>query len=143
MPHAEVHYLDGMAFEARADSGHSVRLDAAPDFGGDNSGFRPTELTAISLAGCTGIDVISILKKMRVEIKRFDISVDASRREQHPKVFERIRLTYTLEADHCQPKQFQRAVELSQTTYCTVSAMLEKTAVIERILYLNGEKLEG
>lgn len=142
MPRATVRYVGGMAFDAEAESGHTVRMDAAPEVGGQNTGFRPTELTAISLAGCTAIDVVSILQKMRVTIRRFDVSVETQRRETHPRVFTHIVLTYTLDADQCTPDQFRRAVNLSADRYCSVSAMLSSTATIDRRLVLNGAELE-
>lgn len=142
MPKATIRYAGGMAFDAEAESGHTVRMDAAPEVGGQNTGFRPTELTAISLAGCTAIDVVSILQKMRVAIRRFDVAVETARRETHPRVFTHIVLTYTLDADQCTPEQFRRAVSLSADRYCSVSAMLACTATIDRRLILNGTELE-
>jgi putative redox protein len=140
MPRAHIRYLDGMAFEGDAESGHRLTLDSAPDTGGTNRGFRPTELTAMSLAGCTAMDVVSILQKMRTTITRFEVSVDAHRRDEHPRVFDEIELVFDLDGD-CRPEQFQRAVDLSAERYCSVSAMLEKTAVVRRVLRLNGQPL--
>jgi putative redox protein len=142
VPKGSVHYLGAMAFEAESESGHRVTMDSAPETGGANRGFRPTELTALSLAGCTAMDVISILQKMRCTVRRFDVHVNADRREQHPRVFTDITLVFELDGD-CRPDQFQRAVMLSAERYCSVSAMLEKTATIRRILKLNGETLEA
>ncbi len=144
MPKARVSLMDpeGMALRAVAESGFQVVMDAGPDVGGKGQGLRPTELTAISLAGCTGIDVLSILKKMRVTITRFDIDVTADRREEHPRVFSHINLVYTLDSPDVKPEQFARAVSLSAERYCSVSAMLEKTAAIRRVLILNGTELE-
>jgi putative redox protein len=141
MPKGSIRYLDGMAFEAEAESGHRLVMDSAPETGGKNRGFRPTELTALSLAGCTAMDVVSILQKMRCHIARFEISVDARRREEHPRVFEEIDLVFDLDGD-ASPDQFKRAVSLSADRYCSVSAMLEKTATIRRVLKLYGTVLE-
>ena len=137
MPKATITYLDGMAFEAVGESGHRLVMDSAPDVGGANRGFRPTELTAVSLAGCTAMDVISILRKMRCTVERFRVRVDAERRDAHLRVFEEITLVFELDGD-CRPEQFERAVMLSAERYCSVSAMLEKTAAIHRTLILNG-----
>jgi putative redox protein len=141
MPEATIRYLDGMAFEAVAGSGHRLVMDSAEDVGGTNRGFRPTELTAVSLAGCTSMDIVSILRKMRCTINRFEIRVEAHRRDEHPRVFDDIELVFELDGD-CKPEQFQRAVMLSAERYCSVSAMLEKTATIRRRLILNGTALD-
>jgi putative redox protein len=138
MPKGRIRYQDGMAFVAESESGHRLMMDSAAETGGSNRGFRPTELTALSLAGCTAMDVVSILQKMRCRIDRFEVSVDARRREEHPRVFEEIDLVFELDGD-CRPDQFRRAVDLSAERYCSVSAMLEKTAAIRRVLTLNGQ----
>ena len=142
MPRGIIRYQGKMAFEAEAESGHRLMMDSAPETGGSNEGFRPTELTALSLAGCTAMDVVSILEKMRCRIDRFEISVEADRREEHPRVFNRIELVFDLDGT-CDARQFARAVSLSAERYCTVSAMLEKSAPITRVLRLNGEIVEG
>jgi putative redox protein len=142
MPRGIIRYQGAMAFEAEAESGHRLIMDSAPESGGTNRGFRPTELTALSLAGCTAMDVVSILTKMRCRIDRFEVSVEADRREPHPRVFDRIRLVFDLDGS-CDARQFARAVALSAERYCSVSAMLEKTAVITRVLRLNGEEVEA
>jgi putative redox protein len=141
MPSGSVHYLGGMAFQGEAASGHRVMLDAASEVGGHNQGFRPTELTAVSLAGCTAMDVVSILQKMRVTIEDFRVEVDAQNRPQHPRVFTHIRLDFRLRSPDCTAEQVKRAVALSAERYCSVSAMLEKTANIERHVFLNGEEV--
>lgn len=142
MPSAHITYVGGMAFDAESESGHHLKMDAAPEAGGENGGFRPTELTAISVAGCTGVDVISILKKMRADIHRFAVSVEADRQEEHPRVFRQIRLKFELDADGVDADQYRRAVHLSADKYCSVSAMLENTATISRELWFNGDKLD-
>lgn len=143
MPSASITLTDGMAMKAVSESGYELMMDSGPDVGGEGKGFRPTELTAISLAGCTGIDVLSILKKMRVTVARFAIDVKADRREEHPRVFNHIDLVFALDSPDVKPEQFSRAVMLSAERYCSVSAMLEKTAAIRRVLILNGEEMES
>jgi len=143
MPSASVRLVGGMAMKAVAESGYELMMDGAPDMGGEGKGFRPTELTAISLAGCTGLDVLSILRKMRVSVGDFRIDVKAERREEHPRVFTQIDLVFALDSPDAKPEQFARAVSLSAERYCSVSAMLEKTAAIRRVLILNGEELAG
>ena len=143
MAKAQMTWLSGMALEGTAESGHRVVVDSSPDVGGENRGFRPTELTLISLMGCTGIDVLSILQKMRVTVEAFDMDADADRRETHPKIFEHVTANYRLTSPDCTPTQLERAVTLSAERYCTVSAMLEPPVAIRRVIYLNGERLDA
>lgn len=141
MAKAQMTWLSGMALEAASESGHRVVVDSSPETGGENRGFRPTELTLISLMGCTGIDVLSILQKMRVTVEAFDMDADADRRETHPKIFEHVTVNYRLASPDCTPAQLERAVTLSAERYCTVSAMLEPPVAIRRVIYLNGHQL--
>jgi len=141
MAEARLKWQGGMALLAEAGSGHQVLMDASPDVGGADRGFRPTELTLISLMGCTGIDVLSILAKMRVTVSTFDMEATADRRETHPKIFQHVVVTYRLTSPDCTAEQFQRAVSLSADRYCTVSAMLEPHVDIARQLYLNDAAL--
>lgn len=143
MADARVRWQGGMALFAEAGSGHQVMMDASPDVGGANRGFRPTELTLISLMGCTGIDVLSILQKMRVTVDAFDMEAEADRREQHPKIFEHVVVSYRLQSPDCTPAQLERAVTLSAERYCTVSAMLEPPVEILRAVYLNGQPVSA
>lgn len=138
MTTATIRYDGGMQFTGAGGSGHDVVMDAAPEVGGTNAGTRPMELTLVSLGGCTGMDVVSILKKMRVDIGAFDIAVEADRASRHPKVYTAIRMRYRLESADATPEQLLRAVRLSQEKYCSVSAMLRETARIVSEVYLNG-----
>ncbi len=119
-----------MKFEAIADSGHPIVLDAAADVGGANAGSRPMELMAMSLAGCTAMDVISILRKKRQEITSFEVKVDAERATQHPHVFTAIEITYVLRGKGIDPASVERAMQLSEEKYCPAQAMLRAVAPI-------------
>ncbi|MBX5467892.1 MAG: OsmC family protein [Firmicutes bacterium] len=138
----EVEFLGPMAFKGVSPTGHEVRMDAAPEVGGQDTGARPTEVLLMALAGCTGIDVVSILQKMRVTIARFGMTVDGDRAADHPKVFQTIRLTYRIQSPDATPEQVKRAVRLSQERYCSISAMLERAARMDVAVWLNGEELE-
>jgi putative redox protein len=118
-----------MKFSGTSGSGHTLSMDAAPESGGENTGFRPKELVLTGLAGCTAMDVISILHKMRAEPESFRVEVEAEQTEEHPKVFTKIHLKYIVHGNVPEEK-LKRAVELSQEQYCGVSAMLAKTAKI-------------
>jgi putative redox protein len=126
--HASVTWEQGMRFLGTADSQHQVILDADPAVGGADRGFRPMELMAVSLAGCTAMDVISILAKKRQEITGFEVKVDARRAEQHPKVFTDIDIRYIVRGRNIDPAAVQRAIDLSAEKYCPAQAMLGKVA---------------
>lgn len=127
---AKVTWQGGMQFEATADSGHTVVLDAAPEVGGANNGFRPMELMAMSLAGCTAMDVISILRKKRQEITSFEVKVLAPRASEHPHVFTEMEITYVLRGKGIDPVAVERAMQLSEEKYCPAQSMLRKAAPI-------------
>jgi putative redox protein len=119
-----------MRFSGTADSGHTLVLDAAEAAGGENAGFRPTELLLISLAGCTAMDVISILRKKRQDVTGLEVRTDGNRSEGHPKVYTDIAIEYIVSGRGIDPAAVERAIELSTETYCTVEAMLKKAATI-------------
>jgi len=127
---AKVTLSGGMQFVGSAESGHAVLMDAAPEVGGTDSAPRPMELLLIGLGGCTGMDVASILRKMRVGWERFEILLEAERATEHPKVFTKIHLVYRIWGDEIPEDKLKKAIDLSQERYCSVSAMLNKTAEI-------------
>ncbi|WP_342046015.1 OsmC family protein [Bacillus sp. OTU530] len=112
-----------MSFSGSAPSGHEIKMDAATDIGGQNSGPRPTELLLHAVAGCTGIDIISILQKMRLNPSSFRIEIDGTRAEEHPKRFTTIHILYALEGELPEEKVV-RAITLSKDKYCSVSHSL-------------------
>lgn len=111
-----------MSFTAKSGSGHSVEMDALPDVGGEDKAVRPKELLLVGLAGCTAMDVISILRKMKIEPEDFRIDTKAELTEEHPKVFTSVHVHYYVKGDVPEDK-LKRAIELSQDKYCGVSAM--------------------
>lgn len=130
MKEARVIWTEGLQFVGAADSNHAMVMDAYPEVGGSNSGVHPGELLLISLAGCTGMDVVSILNKMRVKFDTFNIKVRAESAAEHPRVYTRIELTYVISGKDIPAEKLDRAIELSQSKYCSVGAMLGKTAKI-------------
>jgi len=114
-----------MKFDSLVD-GHHVTIDASPESGGTNEGPRPKALMLTALAGCTGMDVVSILKKMRVEVERFNIEVSAEETEEHPKHFTHMHIVYRFGGKDLPLDKLQKAVELSQDRYCGVSFMYRK-----------------
>ncbi|HSM55904.1 MAG TPA: OsmC family protein [Candidatus Sulfomarinibacteraceae bacterium] len=120
----------GMSFVGTADSGFEVNLGAAPAVGGDDDGLRPMELMLISLAACTAMDVISILRKKRQHVTDFEVAVEAGRATEHPKVFTDIVVTYYVHGVGVDPVAVERSIELSTTKYCPAQAMLAPSVSI-------------
>jgi putative redox protein len=127
---ARVKLEANLRFDAQAGSGHQVVLDAAEDGGGHNTGFRPMELLLVGLAGCTGMDVISILRKKRQQVTAYEVHVEGIRAEDHPMVFTEIGIEYIITGHHVQPEAVIRAIQLSAERYCGAGAMLGKVARI-------------
>ena len=125
----EVKWTGKMSFEAEVD-GHSIRMDAEPDFGGENAGPRPKKLLLSALAGCTGMDVVSMLAKMKVTIDRYEMHITAETSDEHPKVYEKIHLVYEFWGKELPEDKIEKAIGLSKEKYCAVNAMLGKTAKI-------------
>ena len=127
----KVTWTNRLSFTGTAASGFNVPLGTDPSIGGDNDGFRPMELIAIGLAGCTAMDTISILQKKRQEITAFEVLVHAERATEHPKVFTHLTLEYLITGKQVDPAAVERAIELSATKYCPAQSMLEKAVKIE------------
>ncbi|HKV44754.1 MAG TPA: OsmC family protein [bacterium] len=123
---ATVRWTSGMGFSGVGAAGVAITMDAHPEHGGRDAGPSPMETVLLALGGCTGMDVVSILQKMRAPLAGLEIRIAAERADAHPKVFTRIALEYVFSGKALTPEQVSRAVELSQTRYCSVSAMLQK-----------------
>lgn len=127
---ATVTWTEGLKFTAAATSGHSVSLDASIEGGGDNAGFQPLELLLVGLGGCTGMDVISLLKKMRQDVTGYEVFVTGDRADEHPKVYTRIHVEHVVRGRGVESTAVQRAIDLSAQRYCPAMAMLSKAAEI-------------
>jgi putative redox protein len=127
---AKVSWKDGMTFTGSADTGFEVAIGADPSVGGDNDGFRPIELLGVSLAGCTAMDVLSILKKKRQEVTGFEVRVQAEKAQEHPKVLTDSVIIYEVTGRGIDEKAVRRAIGLSAERYCPVQAMLSKAMPI-------------
>jgi putative redox protein len=114
-------WLSDLAFEAEVD-GHKIYMDSSMEHGGKNTGPRPKPLMMVALAGCTGMDVASILKKMKVNYEDFSVEVEGDVTEDHPKRFEGMKVIYRLKGKNISRKNVEKAVNLSITRYCGVSA---------------------
>ncbi len=116
-----IDWLSDMAFETEV-NGHKVYLDAGESVGGKNLGPRPKPFMMLALAGCTGMDVVSILKKMRVEYNSFSVKVEGEITEEHPKKFSGMKVIYTIKGKDLSREKVEKAVNLSKERYCGVSA---------------------
>lgn len=130
---------EGMRFTTQLD-GFELILDAATDNGGTNLGPRPKGLLLASLAGCTGMDVISILKKMKITPTRFEVFVDGSLTEEHPRRFTEITVDYRFEGSDLDGEKILKAITLSEERYCGVSASLKPQVKISHRLFINNEE---
>jgi len=126
----EITWTEDMAFEATVND-HKIIIDADKTVGGKDRGPRPKPLTLVSLGGCTGMDVISILTKMRVKPDYFNVEIEGELTEEHPKYYHTIRINYIFKGKDLPMEKLEKAVTLSQDRYCGVTAMLDKAAKIE------------
>ena len=128
---ATVNWQQNMTFIGTANSGFPVKMDADESGGGNNDGARPMELLALGLAGCTAMDVISILRKKQQAVTQFEVRVDAPRADTHPKVFTNAVITYVISGNNIEEAAVLRAIELSATKYCPAHFMLGQVFPIE------------
>lgn len=131
--------VEGMQFVSVGPSQVAVVMDSEIEKGGKGSGVRPMELVLHALAGCTAMDVVSILKKMREPWRDFRVLVRGNRAEDHPRVYTQITVEYVFQGT-LNPEKVRKAVRLSQERYCSVSAMLRKTARIAVWIHLKDEE---
>jgi putative redox protein len=120
----KIDWLENMAFKTEV-NGHEMVIDASSEGGGDNRGPRPKPLMLVALAGCTGMDVVSILKKMRVDVEAFSVKVVGNVTEEHPKHFDSMHVIYEFRGKELPMDKLVKAVNLSDERYCGVSATLK------------------
>ncbi|MCJ7568537.1 MAG: OsmC family protein [Anaerolineales bacterium] len=128
---AKVTWSKRLSFIGEADTGFSVPLGANPQVGGDNDGFRPMELIAIGIAGCTAMDVISILQKKRQNVTAFEVQLRSQRAQDHPRVFTQMEIEYLISGHDVDETAVQRALELSENKYCPAQAMFTQILPIK------------
>jgi putative redox protein len=126
----DMSWFDNVAFQVDMD-GHKVVLDATKEAGGSDLGPRPKKLMLTALAGCTGIDVIMILKKMKVVPEAFNVLVEGELTEEHPKYYHKIKVIYQFKGKNLPLEKLEKAVKLSETKYCGVSAVYKKAVDLE------------
>jgi putative redox protein len=131
---AVVKQVQGTTLVAKGDTNHWVTMDGGPDTGGSNAGSTPKELLLFALGGCTAMDVIPIMKKKRIPFTDFEINISGNTVETDPKIFSDLHLEYVVYGENINPADVERAIELSRTKYCSVSAMLSKSVKITHSL---------
>ncbi|HET6514171.1 MAG TPA: OsmC family protein [Thermodesulfovibrionales bacterium] len=130
MMEARVKYVDGLQFVGEASSGHALVMDGDTKFGGSNTAVRPTELLLIGLGGCSGMDVVSILKKKQQEVRGLEINIKGEKAETYPQRFTDITMEFVVTGSKISEEAVKRAVELSMEKYCSVKATIEGSAKI-------------
>jgi len=131
-----VNWTGRMHFQGRADFAHEVPIDFGPPLGG-GEGIKPMELTLMSLAACSGQTVISLLEKMRQDVKAFSVRAVGKRQEDHPRVFTEIRLEFKVEGPALDHALVEKAVRLSEEKYCPVWAMMKKSVAVSSSIAIN------
>ena len=125
-----VKWIDGMLMVGKSDSGHAIVMDGPPEIGGENLGVRPMEMLLLGMTGCTMIDVVSTLKKMREDVVDCQTQVSADRSKEYPKVFTDIHVQFVFRGKQLNPLKVDKAIKLSAEKYCSASIMISKTAII-------------
>lgn len=136
---ATLTWKEGIHFEAES-GGHIVHLDGIPEAGGQGLGASPMRLLLMSLGGCTGMDVVSILKKMRQDVTGLEIVVSGERAPEHPKIYTSLDLLFRIKGRNVQREMVEKAVHLSEEKYCSVGNMLKKAATLTTRIEIIEEK---
>ncbi len=127
---SRVKWVEDVCFMAESDSGHAIIMDGAPEVGGRNLGPRPMEMLLMGTGGCTSVDVVMILKKSRQDVTGCEVEISAERASDHPKVFTKIHMHFTVRGRGVKPEIVDRAIKLSAEKYCSASIILGKSAVM-------------
>lgn len=130
---ATLNFVDGMAFTAVADSGHEIILDSRTPEREGTRGPSPMELLLMGTAGCTAMDVISILRKKRQHVTAYQVRIHGTRADEHPQVYTNITIEHIITGHDISEAAVAQAIELSETKYCSASAMMRKTATLTSI----------
>lgn len=130
-------WKENMQFESNNPSGHTFLIDTSKENGGDNSGHGPKALMLSSLAGCSGLDVVSLLKKMRVSIDDFKMNVEGNLTEEHPKYYDKVQLDYHFYGENLEEEKITKAVNLSIEKYCGVMEMFRQFSQVKTAIYFH------
>ena len=132
-----INWLQNMAFETSV-NGHKIILDSSEENGGQNLGPRPKAFMLVALGGCTGMDVVSLLKKMRVNYKSLEIIVEGDTADEHPKKFLKMKIIYNFTGIDLPIEKIQKAVDMSREKYCGVYASYKDSIDIEHVININN-----
>ncbi len=132
-------WKENMLFESDNPSGHSLTMDTSPEHGGENKGLGPKAMMLSSLAGCSGLDVVSLLKKMRAEVDDFKMVVTGELTEEHPKYYHKVHVEYHFYGQELKEDKIHKAVNLSIETYCGVMEMFRRFANVTTEVYLHKQ----
>ena len=138
-----VNWQGNTVFTGTSPSGFPVQMDSDPGFGGTNAGIRPMELIAFGLAGCTAMDVLSILRKKRQNVTQFEVRIDAPRSPEYPKVFTRAEITYIVTGRNVDEVAVLRSIALTVTKYCPAQIMLEQAFPMSLHYEIYEEQADG
>lgn len=127
---AKVKWAGDMLFVGQSGTGHAIVMDSSAEFGGEDSGIRPMELLLIGLGGCSGMDIVSILKKKKQDIRNLKVKIKGQQADKYPKRFTEIEIEFIVKGKNLSEEAVKRAVELSMGKYCSVKATLEYSAKI-------------
>jgi putative redox protein len=130
-------WKENMQFESDNPSGISLTMDAGEESGGEGKGYRPKALMLSSLAGCSGLDVVSLLNKMRISYSSFKIEITAELTDEHPKFYNKVKVDYHLTGSNLKEDKIKKAVDLSVTKYCGVMEMFRQFAEVEIEIFLH------
>lgn len=126
-----------MLLESDNPLGKNLLMESGPDFGGSNQGLSPKALMLSSLGGCTGLDLLSLLKKMRVEIEDFKVIVNGELTEEHPKYYNKVSIDYYFTGTDLNEEKIKKAVSLSEELYCGVIKMFRAFAEVTIAIHFN------
>ncbi|WP_248724472.1 OsmC family protein [Seonamhaeicola sp. ML3] len=132
-------WLGDIRFESTNPSGHNLFIDAGEENGGKGEGYRPKALMLSGLAGCSGIDVAGLIKKMKLDVADFSIKIDANLTEEHPKFYDKVTMAFHFYGDNLNEKKLQRAVDLSVEKYCGVMEMFRQFAEVSVETYFHNK----
>ncbi len=137
---AKITYVNGMQFVGEADSGHAIVMDGDTEAGGKNTGLRPMELLLVGIGGCSGMDVVSILKKKKQNISGLEINVNGKKADSYPKKFTEIDIEFVIRGKDISDEAVKKAVQISMEKYCSVKATLEGSADINFVYKIIEEE---
>jgi len=140
---AVIRWTKDMQFVAVSGSNHSLVMDTGAEHGGHNTAASPMELLLVALAGCTGMDVVSLLRKMRMNFRGLEIRIKGERRDEHPRIYTGIELEYVVAGTGIDLNAVKRAVELSQEKYCSVKAMIQPVCPVKWTVQIVEENEQG